>query len=488
MTGYIVFGLLFVLLIVFTVMTVKNWHWTNIVVLALTYIAGVAAIYSAGWAMKLRTQAILELKRSTEALERAERELNEVRYGGGDALTYSPTSLYGVQEALKLQMTGRGRVWMNGAVAEAGPNRKFTFPVARNAGDPQVGMLNQVLVFAFLDADFNGFPYPARFVGTFRVANEAPDSLELVPELVLNSELMQSPGTWTLFEKMPSDQHDIFSQNKPDGSGKMTISEFRTLLETEFLPPQNVGLAADSAEYERFIDQIAFDGRSLGEIETWIEENAAIRKNQRFSPLPTEVFVRFKFNKKSNRQYKVDGIGNLESDGPYTLLGEAIDPALHLGKEVAFNPDDEILIDLPTATGYQRSDQTAIQPFSQLEDVTEVDRIYSRKLVNFPAMFTDLRRQSVDLAFRTEEVRKQNEVQAKTLADAEAQITLRDDVTTKMQADNENLKKDVAAISELLKVRTAEIESMQQEIADLERKISALRARRDGGPVPVPVP
>lgn len=486
MIGYIVFGLLFVLLIVFTVLTVRNWHWTNIVVLALTYLAGVGAIYGAAWARKLRADDVLAVLDSEARLKRVSQELRTARYGSGDSLTYAPQSLYGIEEALKLKMTGRGRVWMNGRISELNGNRRFEFPVARNAGDPQVGALNGVLVFAFLDLDFEGTPYPARFVGTFRVANEKADSMELIPELILGDEMYNAPGSWTLFEKMPSDQHDVFGWMKEDGSGEMTLSEFRAKLETEWLPASTMAMAADSPEYEKFIDQIAFDGRPLGEIETWIEDNAASRKNQRFSPAQEEVFVRYRFNKRSNRTYKVDGQGNLESDGPYTLLGEAIDPALHLGADVQFNPDDEVLIDLPTAIGYQRADQTSIPPFTQQEDVTEINRIYRRTLVNFPAMFADLRRQAVDLTRRTGEVIQQNEVQEKALADAETQFAKRAEVIVKMKEDNANLVRDVAAIGALLEQRTRDVESMRQEISDLERRLSAQRTNRDGLPFPNP--
>jgi|GEM_PF-1164990 len=489
MIGYLIFGLLFVLLIVFTVMTVRNWHWSHIVVLILTFITGIAASIGAAKTLKMRRQGLVDVKNSEERLEAVTVALKKQRFGEPTAHSYSTESLRGVEEALKLRRTGRGRVWESGAVSVNDNNRIFTFPQPRNPGDPQIGILSNVLVFAFLDEQFvspddpsASLSYPAKFVGTFRVTNEKAESLELVPELVLNDEMYQAPGSWTLFEKMPSDQHDVFDRQKADGSGEMSLSEFRQKLQDVYLPAANVGLLPDSAEYEAFIDRQAFDGRSLGEIDRWIEENSATRINQRFTPDPEEVFVRYRFNKKSAHNYKVDGQGNLITDGGYTLLGEAIDPALHLGADVSFNQDEEVTIDLPTATGYQRSDQTIIEPFNQREDVTEVNRIFRRRLYNFPSVFADLRRQAVDLGKRAAEVRAQNEVQAVALANVQSQIAKRDDILTKIREDNANLQKDVEAIVVLLKLRTNDLELMKQEIADLERKLNAKRSGRDGRP------
>ncbi len=491
MIGYLIFGLMFVLLIVFTVMTVRNWHWSHIVILCLTFIGTVAASMGAAKTLQYRSRDLRAVKNTEEQLATVTAELNKQRFGEAAASFYSADSLRGVEEELKLRLTGRGRVWMNGTITEKAPNRVFTFPQARAAGDSHIGSLENVLVYAFLDGQYESFlddqsdtlAYPAKFVGTFRVANEKADSLELIPELVLNDEVYQAPGSWTLFEKMPSDQHDVFTRQKEDGT-VMTLAEFRQKLVETHVSAENVGMDPASSEYEALIDRLAFDGRSLGEIDRWIEENSATRINQRYVPDPEEVFVRYRFNKKSNRTYKVNGQGNLTTDGGYTLLGEAIDPALHLegGDTLSFNPNEEVLIDLPTATGYTRADQTAIEPFNQREDVTEVDRIFRRHLHNFPSVFADFRRQAVDLGKSADELRLQNDAQAAVLANAQAQIAKRDDILTKIGQDNTNLQKDVEAISVLLQKRTAELETMQQEIADLERKINAQRSQRDGRP------
>ncbi len=483
MIGYVIFGLLFVLLLVFGFLTARNWHWSSIVLLVLSYLAAVACAFGAAKSLQLRRDAVSKMDAAVKQRDQLKKDFSLARFGEATALTYAPTSLYGVEEALKLKLTGRGRVWMNGTVEDAAGNRLYKFPAARDAADPNIGLLNNILLYAFLDNQVGELSYPTRFLGVFRASDEKADSLLLTPELVVSNDDYVAPGTWSLFEKMPSDRFETFPRLKADGSAEMTLTEFRTELENTWMPAEALGMDRASPEYERLIDQFAFDGRSIGEIERWIEENAATRISQRFAPDPEEVLVRYKFNKRSNQPYTVDGQGNLETDGPFTLLGEAIDPGLKLGKQVEFNPDDEVLVDLPNATGYQASEQNVIAPFTQREDVTEVDRVYRRRLYDFPSLFADLRRQSVDFVKRTATVTLQNEVQAKALADAQGQITFRDDDIRKLQADNSNLQQDVAEITRLLDARRLELDTMRQEIADLQRRIEAQRRQRDGEPV-----
>jgi hypothetical protein len=112
-----------------------------------------------------------------------------------------------------------------------------------------------------------------------------------------------------------------------------------------FLPAATLGFDPQSKEYEELVDRYAFDGMSLGKIQNWIDQNTAGRKSTRFEPLPEEVFVQYRFNKKSSKSYQVDANGSVENDGLFTPLGQAVDPALHAGKEVEFAEGDTVLVD-----------------------------------------------------------------------------------------------------------------------------------------------
>ena len=168
------------------------------------------------------------------------------------------------------------------------------------------------------------------------------------------------------------------------------------------------------------------------------------------SPRPKKFLCVIKFNKKSTRPYTVDADGSLETDGPFTPLGQAVQPALHAGKEIEFAEGETVLVDQRTAEGYQRGPDDQVPAFSQVEDVTEVDRIYVRPLNDFPYLLAELTTQTVNLAEEVERVRQNNVVQDKSLADAEAQLQDRLKTTAGLEKDNTNLKNDLDTIQALL--------------------------------------
>jgi hypothetical protein len=272
---------------------------------------------------------------------------------------------------------------------------------------------------------------------------------------------------------MPTDRRDAFKKIANIQGDEFDISEFRKALATH-LPASLFGLAEDSQEYEALIDRYAFDGLTLGQIQNWIEAQGAARKNPRFEPLSGEVFVEYKFNKKSNRAYQVDaaeGAGNLVTDGLFTTLGLAVPTSLHAGKPVEFEKDDIVLVDQFTADGYARPDGTQVPPFNRTEDVTEVSRRFIRQLNDYPYILQDLKSQANKLDEETKQVVANNTETQKALDDADSQIRVRDEVITKLAQDQQNLRQDLEMIQMLFDSRTRELEDIKQQIESLDREI-----------------
>ena len=169
MIPIIVFSLLFVLLIVFCVLSAKYWHWSNIVFLILCYIAGVAACVGASDVLDKRNKALalvkktrmeavgLEIDTDNDGIDDAidadvdgngadndndgisdskanlalANQVDYLIYGSPNSLSYSPNSLRGLSARYELEFYGRGRVWESGAVTADGPNRVFQLTVPR---------------------------------------------------------------------------------------------------------------------------------------------------------------------------------------------------------------------------------------------------------------------------------------------------------------------------------------------------------------------
>ncbi len=483
-----IIGLIFILLVVFAVMSRNTWHWVNIVFVILTFIAGVGASIGLSQVFKVRSDLMKEAQRYEELAEKNEKAAKQAIYGSPDSISYEADSLRGAEHNLSLAMAGRGRVWSGGQVTVEEGNRNFKFATPRPANSAT--QLKDVLLYAFADGSVNGQPYPLSYIGSVLVSGETPEGLQLQPVFISNIQEWNEPSSsWSLFEKMPLDRHDTFKMgivafvdSTPDApellkqlatsirNDDVDTSLYRDALKTNYLQPEMVQLDAASPEYEKLIDRYAFDGMSIGKIENWIEANQAGRKSLRFEPVPDDVFVRYKFNKKSTRPYTVDADGSLETDGLFTPLGQAVQPALHAGKELEFAEGETVLVDLPTAEGYSRGPDDQVPAFSQVEDVTEIDRIYVRPLRDFPYLLAEMTTQTVKLAEEVERLRQNNVVQDKSLADAEAQLQDRLKTTAGLQKDNTNLKNDLDTIQALLA-------KLQEENRNFLARIDSLRSQ-----------
>ena len=291
--SYAIIGLVFVLLIVFGVLSAKNWHWLNIVFLILTFVAGVAACGAMAKSLKLRRDNINEAEKWEKQKEKNQEQANLAIVGSPNSISYDSKSLRGINELLTREMHGRGRVWAGGTVSFKGndaddPNRIFKFSAARESVDP-TNQLKGILLYAFADQPVaaDNQLLPVTFVGTFRVVGETPEQIDIEPIFITSGENYTNPaGSWSLFEKMPADRRDAFKKVAYGGKSDLLgdnfdIALYREALETVYLPAEKIGLDPTSVEYESLIDRYLFDGMKLGEIANYIESQQD-RKSVRF--------------------------------------------------------------------------------------------------------------------------------------------------------------------------------------------------------------
>lgn len=480
-----IIGLVFILLIVFTVMSRNTWHWVNIVFVNLTFLAGVGASIGLAQALQLRYKAMAELDSAEKQADQKTKEADLALFGDPNASTYSRDSLRGKTHELSLALTGRGRVWSGGTITADGENRVFQFAAARSKEEADKVKLENVLMYAFADGNVAGQAYPQSYIGTVMVAAETPAQVTLKPVFIADGQQWTEPATsWSLYEKMPLDRHDIFKDaivayvdaNKDTAAeglqtlaadilkGEMKIGPYRQLLVTQYLPAEKLGFDPASVEYQKLIDQYAFDGFSIGDIKDWIEANPGSRVVQTFDPPPEEVFYRYRFKKASSQTYTVNSeAGTLETDGPFTELGYAVDPLLHADGPVKFEEGDTVLVD-------QLSSQAFVQKETDAT-VEKIDEVYFRQLRDFPYMFSDLTLQTRKFMEETERVKATIVVQIKALEDAAAQREDRLRTIAGLQFDNSNLKNDTDAIQGLQNQREEEIRTLTAQIASLKQQI-----------------
>ncbi|MEM7453622.1 MAG: hypothetical protein AAF456_04630 [Planctomycetota bacterium] len=481
---YAILGLLFVVLIVFAVLTAKTWHWVNIVFLILTFIAGVVATGALAECLDKRRRAMEGALSAEAAAERNKRDADVAVYGSDNAVEYDSNCLRGIDQELTREMMGRGRVWSRGTVTIAptdNRNREFTFPAARDNTVNMGGMVVYAFVDGPIDVAIDGAVeqqvYPVEFIGTFRVINEAADKLSLEPIFIANSSPYGDPqGTWSLMEKMPLDRRDAFKKVEGMMGDDFDLAAYRDVLVNKYLQASVIGMDPASAEYEALIDRYAFDGQRLGDIATFIDSQNG-RINTTFEPKPEEVFYVYRFDKavKEADGFQVDygGSGRIDQDGTFSPLGQAVDPALHLGQKVAFAEGDEVLIDQKTALGYQRTDGTPLPEFDQRYPVTEVDRIFIRELNDYPFILATLRHRQQVLKSEQDRLAADNKTTSGAFTNAQEQLTVRDDRIRMLIADGDNLRRDRDQIEVLAGDRQRELDQVLAEIQRLEGEIDA---------------
>jgi len=284
--------------------------------------------------MDRRTKVVRKLAKVQKNLTKVRADYNKAVFGDADAIGFGKSSLRALSAQLDLLQVGQGRVWNGGAVAAADGEWTFTFPNAvPEGGENQLATLEEIEVHVFSEQPLQvktsegpaQVSIPVGYVGKFRIVEATREAFLLEGVRVINIEEASSPsGAWTVFEKMPLDRRGSFKQalaaiNPEADVENISIGDFRQILESQFFPADNFPFDADSIEYEQLIDRYAFDGRSLGQIEKWVEGqiNSGNRKSGAFQPPPEEVHVKYRFNKES-KEFTVDADGNLDTDGAFT--------------------------------------------------------------------------------------------------------------------------------------------------------------------------
>ena len=483
-----VVGLIALIVLVFAILSAKNWHWVNVVLLIFTLIASITSIIGMTYAFKHRRDGMLTFQRESKRALDAEAKLENIISGDPLSVQYGKGSLRDSNNRLALAMTGRGHAWRGCTVTADGEQNKFTLKNERNQEDE--ASLVGAIVYAF--SENNGIP--ANYIGS--VAVEVIESeLVLKPVDLVDSQRFENPQKpWTLFEKMHQDQHGIFKEALVSKTNleeddidsavaklvksmqeskeiskefvEVDIAEFTQILKRDFLPANQLGYAPDSLEYEQLIDQYAFDGQSIGRIEKYIDSTPG-RNNTLFEPAPEEVFIKFSFLEDSDTAVQTDAadnVGNLANDGLYNTAGQSVVASLMQNPNgVTFKTNDVVLIDEPSAAEFQNVHQGKLQ---------QIDRIYVRPLHDFPLMFKDMKiraAQFVKEKITAEATTAKTEV---AWQDALKQIEVRTELIAKSTEDEERFKRDAG---NLLKTN----EASRQRSAELERQIKSLEAKTD---------
>lgn len=388
-------------------------------------------------------------------------------------------------------MLDRGRVWRSCTVAgvNAGAVQVNTAPAG--AAEPTPNQLEQNdIVYAFLEGDATppvNIKVPTRFLGEFRATAVTPSSVTLQPvdnrllfgsqtQLIQNS--VGGAATWSLYEIMPIDSHQIYAVD-PNDEVKLTGVEGQAvfgqmdenLINLLYNPDnfigefqQDLGLAQPQQQQaaRMILDRVRLDVlRDGGQV-----YDGGAASNGAVDP-PENVFTKVQFEQDYTVEVDSDaGQGALTSNY-YDSQGRAVVDRLRRNElsfleegekttQVAFKQGDYAIFNV------EKADELIAQNI-----VKPIETRYVRKLVDFTfeahKILDRITRINQDRLRVQSEIDKTNAAEAQT----KRQRDFRKDERDKLVADKAKFDKEQQQA-------TAYAQQLQQKMSRLRGELSAL--------------
>ena len=191
--------------LVTVIMSTKNWHWTQVVLLLFILLFGTVAMFLGADVFRVHRNLRAGVPGLEKKLEAAEQETTRLLKGTDDE-----PGIRELQSQLKIVTRERGRVWRGATPAsdvsnEGAVSAEIPYPKPH-------GLDKDTIVYAFEQGEPTEGP---QFLGEFRVVETNADGVDLEPILLIDQRtgerLAASEGPWSLYETMPADRHSIFA-------------------------------------------------------------------------------------------------------------------------------------------------------------------------------------------------------------------------------------------------------------------------------------
>lgn len=217
----IVLGLAVLVGLVTIIMSSKNWHWTQLVLVLFIFFTGIGFLFLGAETVRIHRNLRAGIPKLEKQLAGVEKQNDELLNGAGDR-----PGILELDHRLQIVTRERGRAWRGvmpaGQVDQQGR-------VAVEIAKPQPhGLAQDAIVYAFKSGDP---AQGAEYLGEFRVTAVQETGATLEPVLLVDNRMGRrldaSEGPWSLYETMPIDRHRLFTG--------LTEEQLR-----EMLPPESV--------------------------------------------------------------------------------------------------------------------------------------------------------------------------------------------------------------------------------------------------------
>lgn len=474
----------------------KHWHWLHITAVVLVFLTAIPAVYTTGFVMKTRAAEVSLAKNNAAAAEAARDRYDDVLYGAepGPDAGYGVDSRNAVLVKLKRLNIGKGRTWENASVSGIA-NNQVTFSIPQPApaegapADDAAADLtghyptNGSLIYVFSMISENGsdgqaMAIPGEYLGSFRVNSVGDQQIAASPELLLTGNLQNATPVY-IYEKPPTDFHGAMyrAMGLDEDITKTSIDDVRAKF-AEVFPIDSLGMTPEA--YNDLLNEVSFDRRPISAIDNWLQA----KNLGSWEPSPQEVMVKVKVLQDMSVQ--VNGTQDLHINGEYDSLGRTNIPQLKLENDSATvkkskegDDTDFWLVDEPTASlGFTSPDGEPQRSLEETGEVDVIERLYYRPLRDYT---TEIGRTIQNVQLLNDRIAEYDRYleNAAFLQDrADTQERVRDDKISKLTQDQDNLKRDIAALDSYSAELETKLAQLKQQMRDTYLQISYIHQQR----------
>ncbi|NLX55211.1 MAG: hypothetical protein GXY58_08865 [Planctomycetaceae bacterium] len=453
--------LLLILFIVAIVLSVSTWRAWHIVAACMTFLAAVGLVIVASLTLKTHNHWRKTHADVSKQAADAAHEGRLLAYGDPTVVASPTPSVDDLQHQLNRALLDRGRVWRRCTPGVPANNavQVSTVPPTETGepGDPNTappnGIAVDMVLYAFLE-DVNRMP--VAYLGEFLVTDAQPTGVTLQPTLpmdqVQQSQVTIQPAFWTLYEMMPIDSHQVFSDEDTMGQilddtpkpvyGAMDEQNLRTIFAAV------TGQPGDSQVVTELVMDYLKDGSPAGD--------------QDVNQSPENIWLKLEFRK--DHKERVDS-----SNPDAGMAGNYFDPegyaevsALRHGEEAAVRAGDIGIF--PYALDEHRG---LVDRLTSSETCRVVGPVYIRSLRDYEHAFHDIQDRFTRAVEATRRAQRDVDALKLTIIKTQEQIAYRQDERSKLQQDQQGFERDKAQLTELVAALESQKTALRDELSNL---------------------
>jgi len=220
----IVLGLLVLVGLVTIIMSNKNWHWTQLVLVLCIFFTAIGFLFLGAETVRIHQNLRKGIPGLEKRLSSLQQQNDQLLNGMGDK-----PGILQLDHRLKIVTRERGRVW-RGVIPSGQVDQQGRVSVEIAKPSPH-GLEKDAIVYAFEAGNPNAVD-PAdgkQYMGEFRVLEVQAEGATLEPILLIDNRVGQrlaaSKGPWSLYETMPIDRHRLYAGFSEEALRAMLPSE-----------------------------------------------------------------------------------------------------------------------------------------------------------------------------------------------------------------------------------------------------------------------